>query len=307
MAIFNIQDTRLTIVREKNIDLEKSIQKLTEENLQIVFCLDFVKSEFIIGEFRLDTVAFDKESSSFVVIEYKRDKSLSIIDQGYTYLSLMLNNKADFVLLYNQQKKQNLNKEDIEWSQSRVMFLAGSFTSYQKNAVNFRDLPMELWEVKLFDNSTILYNQLVATSSKESIKTITKNSTAESVTREVKVYTTDDHVSKASDDIKNLFENIQEKILNLGPEVKEFPKKQYIAYKTSRGNFADVIIYQKEIRTTLNLKSGELDDPRNITTNFTKPMKGHWGNGDYEVAFKTYEEIPYVMELIEQAYRKSIK
>lgn len=304
MAIFNIQSGKLVSIKEKNIDLEKNIQKLTEENLEIVFGLDFVTTEFSLGNFRLDTVAFDKEANAFVIIEYKRDKSFSVIDQGYAYLSLMLNNKADFVLEYNQQKKQNLKKEDIDWSQSRIVFLAGSFTTYQQNAINFRDLPVELWEVKVYDNSTILYNQLLSSDSKESIKTVTKNKTVESVTKEVKVYTVDDHVSKASEEVKSLYENVREKILNLGADVKEFPKKQYIAYKTS-SNFADVIVYSKEIRITLNLRSGELTDHKGIVTDFTKPPKGHWGNGDYEVIFKTLEEIPYVMELIEQAYRKS--
>ena len=156
MAIFNIQNGKLIAIKEKNIELEKNIQKLTEENLDVVFGLDFVTTEFSLGSFRLDTVAFDKESNAFVIIEYKRDKSFSVIDQGYAYLALMLNNKADFVLEYNQQKKQNLKKEDIDWSQSRVVFLAGSFTTYQQNAINFRDLPIELWEVKVYDNSTVL-------------------------------------------------------------------------------------------------------------------------------------------------------
>ena len=304
MAIFNINGESLAPIKEKNIDLEKSIQKITENNLDIVFGLEFVSTEFSLGDFRLDTVAFDKESSAFVIIEYKRDKSFSVIDQGYAYLALMLNNKADFVLEYNQRTKLSLKKEDVDWSQSRVVFLAGSFTTYQQNAINFKDLPIELWEIKVFDNSTVLYNQLAASDSKESIKTITKNKTVESVAREVKVYTLDDHISKASEDIKDLFENIREKINDLGPDVKEIPKKQYIAYKTL-SNFVDLIIYSKEIRITLNLKSGELNDPKNIVTDFTKPPKGHWGNGDYEVICKTKEEIPYVMELIEQAYKKS--
>jgi len=306
MAIFNIQGSKLIPIREKNIDLEKNIQKLTEENLEIIFGLYFVTTEFSLGGFRLDTIAFDKESNSFVIIEYKRDKSFSVIDQGYSYLALMLNNKADFVLEYNQQKKQNLKKEDIDWSQSRVVFLAGSFTTYQQNAINFRDLPIELWEVKIFDNSTVLYNQLLSSNSKESIKTITKNKTVENVTREVRVYTVDDHISKTNDEIKDLFENIREKILNLGQNVKEIPKKQYIAYKTL-SNFADLIIYSKEIRITLNLKSGELNDPKNIATDFTKPPKGHWGNGDYEIIVKNTNDLLYAIDLIEQSYRKSNK
>lgn len=306
MAIFNIQNRKLLPIREKDIDLEKDIQSLTEENLETVFGLRFVITEFSLQNFRIDTLAYDKEANAFVIVEYKRDRSFSVIDQGYAYLALMLNNKADFILEYNESTKENLKREDIDWSQSRVLFLAGSFTTYQQNAINFRDLPIELWEVKVFDNSTILYNQLLSSDAKESVKTVTRNKTVESVAKEVKVYTLEDHLRKVNPDIKSVFENLREKLLSLGADVKEIPKKQYLAYKTAT-NFADLIFYQKEIRITLNLRSGELKDSKSIATDFTKPPKGHWGNGDYEVVLKNIDDIPYVMSLIEQSYQKSKK
>lgn len=304
MAIFNIQNQKLLPIREKEIDLEKDIQKLTEENLETVFGLQFVSSEFALQNFRIDTLAFDKEANAFVIIEYKRDRSFSVIDQGYAYLALMLNNKADFILEYNEKAKGSLKREDIDWSQSRVLFLAQSFTTYQQNAINFRDLPIELWEVRVFDNSTILYNQLLSPEAKESIKTVTKNKTVQSVTKEVKVYTLDDHVAKLNPEIKELFSVLREKLLSFGSDVREVPKKQYVAYKSAT-NFVDLIFYTKEIRITLNLRSGELNDPKGIATDFTKPHKGHWGNGDYEIIVRKNEEIPYAMTLIEQSYKKS--
>lgn len=304
MAIFKVQDSKLTPIQEKELGLEKEVQKLTEKNLDTVFSLQFVRSEFSLGDFRIDTLAFNKEANAFVIIEYKKDRSFSVIDQGYAYLALMLNNKADFVLEYNEKLKANLKKDSVDWSQSRILFLAHSFTTYQQNAINFRDLPIELWEVKKFDNATILYNQLLASDAKESVKTITKNKTVESVAKEVHVFTVEDHLEKRNDHIWELFDSLREKIMSLGSDVKEVPKKQYIAYKTTT-NFADVIIYAGEIRITLNLKSGELKDPKSIATDFTKPKKGHWGNGDYEIILKSPEDLPYGIGLIEQAYRKS--
>lgn len=305
MPIFNIQGLKLNPIKEKEIDLEKNIQSLTEENLGTIFGLEFITSEFQLNNFRLDTLAFDKDANAFVIIEYKRDKSFSVIDQGYSYLSLMLNNKADFVLEYNQKKDLNIKKDDIDWSQSRVLFVAKSFTTYQQNAINFKDLPIELWEVKMFDNSTILYNQLLSSNSKESIKTITKNKTVENVSKEVKVFTIEDHLSKSNEDVKILFNELRERIFNLDSNIKEVPKKQYIAYKTS-SNFVDLIIYSKEIRITLNIKSGKLNDPKNMATDFTKPQKGHWGNGDYEIIVRNPDDLLYAMDLIEQAYKSSI-
>ena len=96
MALFKIEN-KLEYIKEKPFKLEKEIQDLTEHNLNTILGLDFVKSEFALNNFRIDTLAFDKEANAFVIIEYKRDKNFSVIDQGYAYLSLMLNNKADFI------------------------------------------------------------------------------------------------------------------------------------------------------------------------------------------------------------------
>lgn len=132
MALFNIESNqRLEIIKEQPFSLEKEIQLLTETNLELVFGLDFVKSEFSLNNFRIDTLAFDEDAGTFVIIEYKRDKNFSVIDQGYAYLSLMLNNKADFILEYNEGSARRLKRDDVDWSQSRVIFVSPLFTTYQ--------------------------------------------------------------------------------------------------------------------------------------------------------------------------------
>jgi RecB family endonuclease NucS len=92
MALFKIENNeRLENIKEQPFKLEKDIQSLTEKNLKSIFGLDFVKSEFNLNNFRIDTLAFDKDAGTFVIIEYKRDKNFSVIDQGYAYLSLIYN------------------------------------------------------------------------------------------------------------------------------------------------------------------------------------------------------------------------
>ena len=43
--------------------------------MKTVFHLNFVASEFILNDLRVDSLAYDEESESFVIIEYKRDKN----------------------------------------------------------------------------------------------------------------------------------------------------------------------------------------------------------------------------------------
>jgi hypothetical protein len=92
--------------------------------------------------------------------------------------------------------KTNLGIKDINRESSRVIFVANTFNTYQKNAIDFRDLPIELWEARIFGNDIVVYNQLQAKNATASIKTLTnnvKNPEIEKITKELKTYTIDDH------------------------------------------------------------------------------------------------------------------
>ena len=78
MDLYNLRKNRLEEVQRLSFDLEKDIQSLVEENVETLFNLEFVSSEFTVGEFRLDSLCYDNETNSFVVIEYKRGSSYSV-------------------------------------------------------------------------------------------------------------------------------------------------------------------------------------------------------------------------------------
>jgi len=139
MFLFKNNKGRLTQIKEVKFKSEGELQKITETNLKGIFGLELVKSEFEIKtpqrNFFIDTLAFDPESKSFVIIEYKISKNFSVIDQGYAYLAAALNNKSDLILEYNEQKNKNLRKKDVDWSQMKVLFISPEFTPYQESAI----------------------------------------------------------------------------------------------------------------------------------------------------------------------------
>ena len=189
MEVFNLKNDKVEEVELKPFKLEKDIQNLVEKNTETFFELEFIYSELTVGDYRIDSLCFDNENNSFVIIEYKKGNSYSVIDQGYTYLQLLLNNKSDFLLTLSQHLNKVLRLEDIDWSQSKIIFVSPSFNSYQKDSVNFKNLPFELWEIKRFSNNTIVFNKHKS-SSNESIESLTntKNKNViSSVSREVKV------------------------------------------------------------------------------------------------------------------------
>jgi predicted transport protein len=303
MALYKIEK-KLEYIKEKPFRLEKEIQDLTESNLKTIFGLEFVKSEFALNNFRIDTLAFDEEANAFVIIEYKRDKNFSVIDQGYAYLSLMLNNKADFILEFNENLDKTLKRTDVDWSQSRVLFVSPAFTNYQREAINFKDLPIELWEVKRYENGTVSFDQIRKAGAQESIKTISKtDKNVEAVSKEIKVYTEEEHLANATEEIKELYEKLKSAILNLDNlEIK--PKKVYIAFVSGR-NVVDILPQRKALKIWLNMTKGELDDPKGIAKDVSKT--GHWGNGDYEIKIQNDDDLEYILSLIKQSLKKNNK
>jgi predicted transport protein len=307
MKLYSLKDKKLNSISSQTFKLEREIQEIVEENLSVLFNLELVKSEFRIKNFRIDSLGFDRENKSFVIIEYKKDKNFSVIDQGYTYLSLMLNNKSDFILEYNENCDDNLRRGDIDWSQSRVIFISPQFTEYQKNSVNFKDVPFELWEITQFQNQTIGLNK-IETNSVVDINTTSSDekSVVKRVSEEIVTIDEEYHLGKSTnrpDSVIELYQKLKERILQLGDDIEQKFNKQTINFKRY-SVFTDLIIYNKGVVVVINLRKGELEDPFSKTEDLSG--KGHWGNGDYKLLIKSEEDIEYGISLIKQSYNKQV-
>jgi len=277
--------------------LERQIQTITENNLEIIFGLQFVCSEFSTGAFRVDTVAFDPELSSFILIEYKKDQSFSIIDQGYAYLSTMLNHKADFILLYNERTGKSLGKSDFDWSQSRVFFISPSFTEYQREAARFKDLPLDLCQVHLYSNNTIGYSMIKQIQSTASVKTFSQRSNAiAKVSSEIDVYTEERLLEGKDEDIKQAYWAIKDIIQQINPDVETRVKKSMVCFYTDGRGLVWVSPASRKI--TLFLRKGLYDD------RYEKIIPEGWGKYP-ELRLSAQEiDLLYVRDLLRQANLK---
>lgn len=301
MILYNNTSTKLNQVKEKLFKLEKDIQNIFEKNLQEVMGLELVKSEFTIKNKRIDTLAYDKQSNAFIIIEYKRDKNYSVVDQGLTYLNLMLQNKAEFILTYNETLKDTLHSKEVDWSQSRVAFVSPSFTENQISASDFKDFGIELWEVKQFENNIISINSIKKSKGAESIKPLLENNEKlKEVKENIKVYTEDDHYNNGSEATIELYEKFKTSILNLADNIEILPQKFYIAFKKG-SNISDIEIQKKSLKIFINAKIGTLDDPKGLAKDVSNI--GHRGNGDYQIQIENDKDLEYIMSLIKQVIK----
>lgn len=301
MKLFQHTKNILDGLKEKPFKLEKDMQKLFESNIEQITGFKFVRTEFSLKNVRFDTLAFDEESKSFVIIEYKRDRNYSVVDQGVSYLNLMLEYKADFIVEYNESCNKKLKRDDVDWSQSKVIFVAPSFTSFQKQSSNFKDLPIELWEIKQFENDIIVINPIKKSSSAPSIKQVQSspnNTEISNVVKEIIVYDEDRFLQNKSDDIIELYNIYKEAILNLAPNIEALPLKWVMMFKTDR-KFAYIEIQKKNLKLWVNLKRGQLDDSKGLARDVSSV--GHAGNGDYELTITDTENLEYIMSLVKQA------
>jgi len=105
-------------------------------------------------------------------------------------------------------------------------------------------------------------------------------------------------------DMRELFEQLRKRILNLDSSVREEYKKQYIAYKTTT-NFVDIEPQMRKLLITLNMKFDEINDPVGLCRDVTHI--GHFGNGDIEIAVSSPDQINDVMDLVRQSFERHLE
>ncbi len=305
MPIYNIDDEKLIPIKQVKFKNERELQRLTEKNLEELFGLKFVATEFQVDNLRIDTLAFNEETKSFVIIEYKNVKNYSVIDQGYSYLSLLLNNKAEFVLKYNLVFNTALSKDEFDFSQTSVMFISPSYTTYQLRSVEFSDIAFELWKVVKYSNGTVLYDKVTDTDTTASIKQITNSDNKkQKVNREIKKYTEEDTLDGKPDDIKSLYFDLKDFVLSNYDDIEINHWKYYFVFKANNKIVVSASVLAKSIKAWINLKETELHDPDNRIRNVSNV--GHHGVGDYEFIIKSEDDFYYFNKLFKQSYDEKI-
>jgi predicted transport protein len=313
MDLYKLNNSKLETLKRDSYELEKDIQSLVEKNVEEIFDIEFVKSEMSLDSFRLDSLCFDNNSNSFVIIEYKKERNFSVIDQGYSYLSLMLNNKSEFILEYNESMGRSLKREDIDWSQSRVIFISPSFTHYQKNSVNFKDVPFELWEIKKFSNDIVGFNQLKSTSNQSiELKGKKGNNVISNINKEVKVLSEEDVISinNSNKSLIKLFYKIKDRVIDWD-DIQFGYTPTYISFKRKNKTFVFINFRKKYLRVHIlsGIKigwDGKVLENSNLFTLDDQKKMFNKVESKYKILYSLDitddNKLDYFVEMIKQKY-----
>ena len=136
MALFKIDENNKIKKMEINQFMnERELQRLCERNLEELFQVRFIDTEFKFGDNyngRLDTIGIDYDGNP-VIIEYKLDKNQAVLSQSLFYMDWLVNHRGDFEVA---AKNKLGNELKIVWDNPKMIIVAQDYNKYDKYAVN---------------------------------------------------------------------------------------------------------------------------------------------------------------------------
>ena len=291
MPIFQVYNNKIKQLKTSNFRSERDLQILVENNLEEIFGIKFIASEFSTGEKhggRIDTLGLD-ENNSPVIIEYKWGEKDNVINQGLFYLDWLIDHKGDFQVLV---EKKFGKKIKIDWSHPRLILIAQSFNKYDRYAINRMSENIELWTYSLYENGIFEVNiEGISQTDNKRGKHITKI--------EYTNYDLNYHLNKTSKELKQKFNEIREKILEL-PNVQEKPEqKSGITYRTTK-SFCRFEFRKNSIN--LLLRESKYNDPKDLVKDIASFEWGYKGL----VKITKDSDTDYLFNLIKQSYRETL-
>lgn len=298
IRLFRLDQGKASTIEGSASHLEKPLQTLIEQNLDPLLGIRFVASEYSTGKThagRIDTLGLD-ENHCPVILEYKRNSSENVINQGLFYLDWLMDHQAEFKLLVLEQFGKEAAAA-IDWSAPRLICIAADFTKYDGHAVQQINRNIELIRYRRFGADLLLLelaNAVTAATPLESLAAEGKTAKSVSTDKTVAQWLAD-----LPPGIAEIFGELETYLRSLGDDVQRKDLKLYIAFKRLR-NFATVVFQNKVLRVYLNLNP----DQHPHVEGFTRDVRsiGHWGTGDLELLIQSLADLEKAKPYLNAAY-----
>lgn len=136
----------------EKIDFENeyTLQHLTNDNLDELFNLKFVTFEYQLNDLRVDGLALDEKTKSFVIIEYKNEEDPEVLEQGKRYFDNLQNNRCKYIQEYNGAFGTDYDEDYFDFKKTKVMIIGPKFTQEQIKKSENPYYPFELYTISLY-------------------------------------------------------------------------------------------------------------------------------------------------------------
>ncbi|TWH03141.1 putative transport protein [Nocardioides sp. J9] len=303
LKLFRLSGGEATELVSASVALEKSLQTVVERNMEPLFGVRFLASEYSTGVKhggRIDSLGID-ENSSPVIFEYKRAVNENVINQGLFYLDWLLDHRAEFQLLV--MKRLGADEADsIDWRNPRLICVASGFTRYDEHAVQQINRSIELVRYRDFGGELLALELM--TSTKVEVTSPEGAPTPKGSVSATSSKTVTEYLAQSPAELQDLYAELDAYCEGLGDDVTKKALKFYFAFRRLK-NFACVevhpqtrtlLVYLKVDPDSLDLEDGFSRDVRNI---------GHFGTGDLELRIQTPEQLAKALPLIQKSYEAS--
>lgn len=312
IKLFKLSNGLMSELPGSALQIEKSLQKTFEGNLEALLGIKFLASEHTTGPVhggRIDTLGLDEDGCP-VIIEYKRSIDENVINQGLFYLDWLLDHRKEFQWLVLEKLGPEAAK-DVDWSAPRLLCIAGDFTRYDEHAVKQIARNIELIRYRRFEDNLLLL-ELVHVP-KQSRQTVTppaveneipakegsESDSAAHISQRIAY-----RISQADSVLRDFFETIRQFLSGLGDDVQMKELKYYIAFKRLK-NFACLEVYPQAKVVTMHLKV----DPKTVELEegFSRDVTniGHFGTGDLQLTLRSMADFQKAQPLIRRSYEES--
>ena len=265
-------------MKKIKFDSEYTLHKLTEKNLCKLFDFEFVASERQCDGLRVDNLAFDKDTETLVIIEYKNKKNFTVIEQAKSYLEKAKEKPEVF-------GKRLKDKKEYDFKDIRVMIISPEFTQDQ---LNNNEEDIELWQVSLYDDGKVSYENM---KTNDDIKELNIDLADLDFTEQKTLK------DKPEENIK-LYDKFKEKVMDKYNDSIDF---RYLVDAVSfRTNNQIVCIFHLSNKPKIHYFTDKLIDCENKTRDISEITTG--GKANYELVLSSESDIDYAFDLFEQVY-----
>lgn len=299
--ISNLKAIRIPFLRD-GFGNEFKLRDFFADNLEELLGVRFLEKEYQIDGGRMDTIGID-ENNCPVIIEYKWKENEEVFAQWLFYLDWLKRNKRHFELLV---KSKFGNDIGVNWNDPRVILVAQGFSRYVESAVQ-QVSNVELKTYALYEDGIIHIENVyggkgkrVATKESSSVLWELNATTVSISTQDEIVYDIEHHTKNLLEDLREAFETVREKILEL-PGAEEVPLKIGITYRTTR-SFVRFEFRKNWIMVLVRSAAYPMEDSKNIITDVTSHG---WGfNGKLKMI--ATDDPDYIFGIIKASYGSTL-
>jgi len=273
---------------------------LIEENLLEVLDIRLLASEYVTTSGgRIDTLGINSNNVP-VIIEYKRNKNDNVINQSLSYLKWLRSQKVEF---FERLVSKKLGSEDlpkIDWDNPRVICIAESYNRFDTDTLEFISVNLELYKYQYYENNIFTLENVKGESDRPKIIRLpTENKALTKSKDEIVGADLETRLINCKTEIRELFYELQERILALDEQIERVINTAYIGFRTTK-IFAEIHVQKDNI--LIVLRTLDYHDFANIVEEV--PPSHGWGK-KIRVRIKSVEELNYMMPLVERSYEST--